>query len=147
MVFIKYNTPSSKNSKINTSKGSFMSKTVKKYLRAHGIQTFSSSKKTVTGFKTIPMTFPIEELKEELKSKTWPLMVGMHFVRGSKRKFDYNNATQIVADLLTAFDIIPDDDSDHFYAVPFIMNGTYYNYDKENPGVYIKLIPHNTPLV
>jgi len=68
MVFINGNVASSKNSKINTSKGSFMSKTVKKYLRSFGIQTFSSSRKSVTEYKTIPMTFPIEQLKEELKS-------------------------------------------------------------------------------
>ena len=68
MIFIPHNVASSKNSKINTSKGSFISKTTKKYLRSLGIQSFSSSKKEVKLYKTIPLSFPVKELKNELKN-------------------------------------------------------------------------------
>ena len=49
-LFIGTNVPSLKNSKIKTSRGIFSSKTVGKYLRGLGIQSFSSSKKIVKGY-------------------------------------------------------------------------------------------------
>lgn len=140
MIFIPGNTASSKNSKINTSKGSFMSKTAKKYLRSLGIQSFSSSRKEVKLYKTIPLSFPVEELKNELKDASLPMFIGMHFVRGTRHKADFGNLQQLIADLMTAFDIIEDDNMDYFYAVPMLIEGEWYSYNKENPGVYIKLV-------
>lgn len=143
MIFIEGNVPSSKNSKINTSRGSFMSKTVKKYLRYHGIQTFSSSKHTVKEYKTIPMTFPVSNIRDLLSGKGYPLALGLHFVRGSKHKFDFHNACQIVLDLMTAFELIPDDNMDFIVPFPFKLNDGdqfYYSYNKENPGVWLKVI-------
>lgn len=139
MFFIRYNVPSSKNSKINTSRGSFMSKTVKKYLRAHGIQSFSSRKKEVKYYKTIPMTFPVDELRELFSGIKTPMFVEMHFVRGTRHKADFGNLQQIIADLFVAFKIIEDDNMDYFFAVPLKMNNKWYSYDKENPGVYINI--------
>jgi Holliday junction resolvase RusA-like endonuclease len=139
-IFIPGNTPSSKNSKINTTRGSFMSKTVKKYLRSFGIQTFSSSKKTVTKYKTISYTFPEEELKCFLKDHKTPLVLGFHFVRGTKHKFDFGNICQIVLDLLTALDLIEDDNMDFLIPMPYKRDNKWYSYDKENPGVYIKIL-------
>ena len=46
-IFIPFNVPSLKNSKIKTTRGIFPSKTFKKYLQAIGIQHFSSSKKII----------------------------------------------------------------------------------------------------
>ena len=137
IVFIKGNVPSSKNSKIN---GKFFSKTVQKYLRSFAIQSFSSTKKQVIGYKTIPMTFPVEELKELFKDKSYPITIGFHFVRNSKHKWDFHNACQIILDLLTAFDIIEDDNMDCIIPQCLWMNDSHYTYDKENPGVYIKII-------
>lgn len=139
MIFIEGNVPSSKNSKINTSKGSFMSKTVKKYLRMYGIQTFSSRKKEYKGYKTIPMTFPVEELRDLFSGVVYPVVVKFHFVRGSKHKFDFVNVVQILADLFTVFDIIPDDNMDYFLPKVMFRNDEAYTYNKENPGVYINV--------
>lgn len=135
MIFIPYNVPSSKNSKV---KGKFFSKTVKNYLRKHGIQHFSSSRKVVERYKTIPMTFPIDEIKNLLDGLNYPLILGFHFVRDSRRKFDFHNSCQIISDLLTAFDVIKDDDMDHFLPMPMQINGKWYSIDKENSGVYIE---------
>ena len=63
LIFIPFNTPSLKNSKIKTSRGIFPSKTVKKYLSDLGIQKYSSSRKEVTGYKTKPNL--IEELRDK----------------------------------------------------------------------------------
>lgn len=136
-VFIKYNTPSSKNSKIN---GKFFSKTVQKYLRNHGIKSFSSRKKTVEKYTTIPMTFPVEELKELFKNKEYPIIIGFHFIRDSKRQWDFVNIVQIILDLFTAFDIIEDDSIDYIIPMPFKIENKWYSINKENPGVIIKIL-------
>jgi len=106
MVFINFNTPSLKNGKIATSRGVFSSKTVQKYLRKHGIQHYSCSKKTITTYKTIPMIFPVDELRKLFDRASYPIVIGMHFVRDSNRSFDFNNANSLIMDLFTAFDII-----------------------------------------
>lgn len=142
MLFIEHNVPSSKNSKINTSRGSFMSKTVKKYLRAHGIQSFSSRRKEVKPYKTIPMTFPVDELREMFSGTELPMFVGMHFIRGTRHKADFGNLQQILADLFVAFELIEDDNMDYFFAVPLNIEGKWYSYNKENPGVILKIIKY-----
>jgi len=142
LVFIPGNVPSLKNSKVKTSRGIFSSKTVKKYLTSLGIQRYSSSKKEVIGYKTRPNIFKEEimpELLKLLEDKKAPYEFGFHFVRKSKHKFDFNNANQIIADLLVAHGIIEDDNMDYFIPYAFKMNEQYYTIDKENPGVYIKL--------
>jgi len=139
-VFIPYNVPSSKNSKINTGNRSFNSKTTQKYLRAFGIQTYSSARKEVKGYKTIPMTFPVKELNKLFSTSSYPITIGLHFVRNSRHKWDLHNACQIILDLFTAFDIIPDDNMDYIIPQCFWMNGKHYTYDKVNPGVYVTII-------
>ena len=140
MVFIKHSVPSLKNSKIATSRGIFASKTVGKYLRKHGIQHYSASRKTVDFYKTIPMTFPVDELKRLFDGHEYPIIVGMHFVRDSKRSFDINNANQIIFDLLTAFDVILDDNADCVIPQVLWIDGKHYSIDKENAGVFISIL-------
>lgn len=141
LIFIPFNTPSLKNSKVKTSKGIFSSKTVKKYLSNLGIQTYSTSKKTVVGYVKRPNLF--EQLKPEfeklLQNQTPPFDVGLHFVRDSKRAFDFNNASQIIADLLVAHNIIEDDNMNYFLPYPLKINNQAYTIDKKNPGVYVKI--------
>lgn len=139
-VFIPYNVPSLKNSKVATSKGVFASKTVGKYLRKHGIAHYSSSRKEVKRYQTIPMTFPVKELKTLFADREYPIIVGLHFVRDSKRDFDFNNASQIIFDLLTAFDIIPDDSMTYVIPSCLWVDERHYTVDKDNPGVFIKLL-------
>lgn len=140
LIFIPGNVPSSKNSRINTKHGSFASKTVKAYLNNLGIQSYSSSKKLVKGYVNKPNL--IENLREDFLKQTsgkqLPLEIGFHFVRNSKRKFDFHNIVQVVLDLMTASDIIIDDSMDFTIPFPLKKNGLWYSYDKYNPGVYIK---------
>ena len=141
LIFIPFNTPSLKNSKIKTSRGIFPSKTVKNYLSDLGIQKYSASRKEVVGYKNKPNL--IEQLRDKfnkvLEGKEPPFEIGFHFVRKTKHKFDFNNANQIVADLLVAHDIISEDNMDIFIPYAFKMNEQFYTIDKENPGVYIKV--------
>ena len=153
MIFIKYNTPSLKNSKIKTSRGIFSSKTVKKYLNKLGIQSYSSSKKIVKGYVNRDNEF--ENLRNQFQiafqNKPFPVLICFHFVRDTKRNFDFGNATEIIFDLLTAHNIIPDDNIT--FTIPSVMsikgilpteenmhNTKWYSVDKFNSGVWIKII-------
>lgn len=141
-IFIPFNVPSLKNSKVKTSRGIFASKTVKKYLTLLGLQRYSSSKKEVVGYAKRPNLFaqikePFGDLVKDAKS---PFLLGFHFVRDSKRDFDFNNATQIIQDLLVAHDFIEDDCCRVMIPVPYMRNGSFYTINKENPGVYITII-------
>jgi len=142
-IFIPGNVPSLKNSKIKTARGIFPSKTVMKYLRSLGIQKYSVSKKEVIGFKTRDNLF--ENLRSSWFKLTGegrpdPIVVGIHFVRGTRHRFDFHNATQIIADLMVAHDFINDDDMDSFIPMPLKAKGKWYSYNKECPGVYISVL-------
>lgn len=135
MIFIKGNVPSLKNSKVKTSKGIFPSKTVVRYLKDLGVLHYSASRKEVKCYKTKPNLFA-----EQFKNQTKPnktVIIEFHFVRNSKHKFDFNNATQIILDLLTAHDLIEDDNMDWVIPFPMLLNEKWYSYDKENAGVYL----------
>jgi hypothetical protein len=41
---------------------------------------------------------------------------------------------------MTAHDIIEDDDTTVFFTFPLEIDGKYDSYNKDNPGVYIKVI-------
>jgi len=141
LIFIPHNVPSLKNSKVKTSRGIFASATVTKYLRLLGIQQYSSSKKVVKGYVTRPNEF--EKLRPQfeklMEGKKEPFDVGFHFVRDSKRDFDFNNATQIIQDLMVAHNIIEDDNMRYLLPYPLKINNKAYTVDKEKSGVYIKI--------
>lgn len=136
-IFIPGNVPSLKNSKIATSKGVFASKTVRKYLQALGVKSYSVRKRAVENYKTRPNLFSeaVEPMLMLLNSAIPPHLIGFHFVRGTKHKFDWINAVQIMADLLVVHRVIPEDDMTVFipYAFPN-PEGDYFSYDKKKPG-------------
>lgn len=145
--FIPGNVPSLKNSKVKTSRGIFPSKTVTKYIRGLGISSYSSSKKTVSELKRFSGKRFIDYFKEEelnkiknLREKNIPICLGFHFIRNNKKRFDFGNACQILCDLMTAYDIIEDDNMDCLIPFPIMVNDKWFSYDKENPGVLIKVI-------
>lgn len=142
LIFIPFNVPSLKNSKVKTSRGIFASKTVKKYLTLLGIQTYSPSKKIVKEYVKRPNMFKeiCEGIVKQQEGKNQPFLLGYHFVRDSKRDFDFNNATQIIQDLLVAHDFFEDDCMRVMIPVPMMINGSWYSVDKLSAGVYIKLL-------
>ena len=134
MIFIPFNTPSLKNSKVATKHGVFHSASVRKYLQKIGVRKYGS--KGVEDYKTRPNLFR-EAVGDYFNSVEFPAIVRFHFVRDSRRKFDFINAVQIVADLLVAHGCIADDDMDHFLPEPLWMDGKAYSIDKQKPGVWV----------
>ena len=154
MIWIPHNVPSLKNSKVKTKRGIFSSPTVNKYIRKLGIQSFSSSKKTVKGYVDKNKPNVIEELREEFlnmkKEKGDPIFIGYHQVRDSKRLFDFSNSVEILQDLFTAHDFIEDDNVKYVFPIPMTKDGKlptsrnirskeWYSIDNENPGVWVKI--------
>ena len=123
--FITYNVPSKKNSRINFVRNgkqiSLPSKNHAEYKKVTAMQynVFGIEfRKAITHFGLKP-----------------PFKVEFTFVRGSKHRFDYCNACQTCEDLFTENKWIEDDSAD--FLIPSFKP---YQYDKNNPGVYIKLL-------
>lgn len=75
----------------------------------------------------------LEQMKDEIIQEinnNYPSKIHFYYYRKDKRRFDYANMVQILADSFQKVGILPDDDAKHF--IP-IFDG--YEVDKENPGV------------
>ena len=144
MIFIPGNVPSLKNSKIATTIGKgknkrtilLPSKTVKNYLQKMGIKKYHKNR--VENYAIRPNVFRLS-VGDYFNNYPKPAIVGFHFVRDSKRKFDFHNAVQIIADLLVAHSCIEDDNMDYFIPVPMRIDGNWYSVDKEKPGCWLKI--------
>lgn len=124
MIFIKGNTPSSKNSKqfVTLKNGKTMllnSKTVQKYIKESKGDWLVNK----------------NEFLKMLKGKEKPYKIELYFIRDSRRKFDYINAAQIVFDLMQHYDYIDDDDSTNIIPV---FKG--FEVDKARAGVEIRVL-------
>lgn len=124
MIFIKGNTPSSKNSKqfVTLKNGKTMllnSKTVQKYIKeSKGDWILNKN-----------------NFKKMIKDKEKPYKIELFFIRDSRRRFDYINAAQIIFDLMQEYGYIEDDDSTN--VIP-VFKG--FEVDKARAGVEIRVL-------
>ena len=118
-LFIPGNVPSSKNGRRWTGKYFISSKTVMKY-----------RKDTAKYYKQFASSF-----KKELSKHTLPVIISFKFFRGTRHKFDYINPAQTVQDDMVKHEWLEDDNM--MYIIPRFES---YVYDKENPGVEIKIL-------
>lgn len=121
-IFIPYNTPSSKNSRMRTKSGLFI-----------------PSKSTLDWYKLTDWYF-VQNKKLFLTLLTYlpPYHIVFRFVRKSKHKFDYINPAQTVQDAMVKHGWIEDDNAD--IIIPYFKK---YSYDKNKAGVYISVINTN----
>tara|TARA_R100001480_G_scaffold110312_1_gene111581 strand:+ start:426 stop:794 length:369 start_codon:yes stop_codon:yes gene_type:complete len=118
-IFIPGNVPSSKNSKRWTGKYLINSKTVMNYIK--------NTKDVWLENKDCFLSM--------IENKEMPYTISFKFIRNSRRKFDYINPAQTVQDLMVKYDYIEDDNCDCM--VPCFEQ---YEYNKEQPGVIIKIL-------
>ncbi len=128
--FIRGNVPSKKNSKrivpIKTKEGKMRSILIPSELHE------AYKKETIMQYQI----FGIEFLRAvKFYGLEYPLRIEFTYVRGSKHRFDYTNATDTILDLFTHHKWIEDDSADHI-----IPSFQPYEYDKQNAGVKIKLL-------
>ena len=137
-----------------TKRGIFSSPTVTKYLRTLGIQHFNSRKQEVKGYVDPNRPNIFESYRKEwekmMVGKEYPIVIGYHQVRNSKRLFDFSNSVEVIQDLLTAHNFIPDDNVSYVFPVPMSVEGKlitsenvryekWYSVDKKGSGVHIKI--------
>jgi hypothetical protein len=146
-IFLPGNVPSLKNSRgIGMSGQSFNGAPVRKYLYNMNIRTFSSRKKEIKMVKKGLDNLFLQTIGDQKYER---LHLGLHFVREDRRRFDFCNMVQIIADLLTAHEIIPDDNMNHFLPYPLEIDGCYHSilpskkeFKNSNlrpkPGVWLK---------
>tara|TARA_R110001592_G_scaffold108024_2_gene302161 strand:+ start:8768 stop:9142 length:375 start_codon:yes stop_codon:yes gene_type:complete len=118
-IFIPGNVPSSKNSKQWTGKMLINSKATRAYIK-NSTEFYMKNRVAFQGM---------------LKGKEKPYLLSLQFIRGTKHKFDYINPTQTIHDVMVKFNWLKDDNCDEI--IPIFEK---YKYDKENPGVIIKII-------
>lgn len=124
MIFIRGNVPSSKNGQRWTGSRLIGSKATMRYLK--------ESKKQWIDNKAAFLKM--------IEGKDFPLTIGFHFIRGSKHKYDWINPCQTVQDLMTEYGWIEDDNTTIMLPVPYKIDEKFDSYDKDCPGVQIKLI-------
>lgn len=135
-IFIHLNTPSSKNSKTM----------VIKQRTPEEIRLGKKGKRLLLNSKTV-MKYKKDSKLDWLEQKapfrhlsrgvSLPLVIGVHFIRGTRHKYDWINMVQIVQDLMKEYGWIEDDNVENLIPIPFKMNGQYSTYNKERPGVWI----------
>lgn len=121
-IFIPFNTPSSKNSKQWTGKFLVSNKNTQKWKK--------DTKKYWEENKA--------DFLEQVKNLPKPYNIEFTFIRKSKHKFDYINPMQTIADEMVHYGWLDDDNADEIK--PFFGN---YKYDKNAPGVIIKVLNFN----
>jgi len=77
--------------------------------------------------------------KELVKNKKLPLKVGLHFVRGSRHRYDWVNPVQTIQDEMVKMEWIEDDDVINILPFPFKMKKSFTSYNKERAGFYLKV--------
>mgnify|MGYP003154210750 CR=1 FL=1 len=77
----------------------------------------------------------ILKLQYMIKEKEAPYKISFKFHRSTRRKFDYINPAQTVQDLMVKYNWIEDDNCN--YIIPYFEE---YEYNKEKPGVTIKVL-------
>lgn len=118
-IFIPRNVPSSKNSKRWTGKILINSKTVMTYIK-DSKDDWMKNKDTFLSM---------------IKGKEMPYTISFKFLRSTRRKFDYINPAQTAQDLMVKYGYIEDDNCDCI--IPCFEE---YEYNKDNPGVIIKVL-------
>lgn len=122
VIFIPGSVPSSKNSRRRTRSGTFIaSKAVYKYRKLS--KEYWERKR--------------QEFLDLIKDREPPYLVGFHFIKKTRHKFDWVNPLQTVQDLMVQYDWIEDDNIEVLVPFPFQIDGVYHGYDKSNAGVYI----------
>lgn len=117
--FIPYNVPSSKNSRVWTGKHFIASKSTQKW-RALTKPVWQKYK---------------DSFLNEVKDREFPLKIEMEFIRGTRHKFDYINPAQTIQDEMVHHGWLEDDNCTMI--IPYFKE---YRYDKENPGVIIRIL-------
>lgn len=128
-IFIPTHVPSSKNCKRIMRNRLINSKVAMQYYMAVDPVLFNLKLKSW-----------FNEKVKEFKQENDPILLGFHFIRKTKHKWDFINPLQTVQDSLVKRGWLEDDDVESVLPIPLLKNNRWYTVDKENSGVIIKFI-------
>jgi Holliday junction resolvase RusA-like endonuclease len=121
--FIAGNVASSKNSKRIVSRGSF-----KRLINSKLAMEYAS-------IAMPQLLAQKEKWLQVVENQPKPLYVGFYFIRKDRRKWDFHNIVQSIADLMVKAEWIADDNTEEF--IPVYVG---HKVDKEGAGVVINLV-------
>lgn len=81
-----------------------------------------------------------DKFLELIKNKEKPYKIGLHFVRGTRHKYDWVNPVQTVQDEMAKHGWIDDDNVLEMLPFPLKLEDEYSTYNKEEPGFFLKII-------
>lgn len=77
---------------------------------------------------------------EMIDGKMLPVVVEFTFARKTKGRFDFNNMTELVQDMMVNCGWLPDDDIRHILPIPPLPPKEPFLLSKDDPGVYIRVL-------
>jgi len=128
-IFLSGNVPSSKNSK-------------RIFIKSNGTPFITESALCEKYRKHIKAQMMTNKMKFLclIKDKKLPLIVQLYFIRSTKQQFDFNNISQILADLMQEYGWINNDNLDNLIVIPPLPPLKQYEVNKAQAGVVIKII-------
>lgn len=124
IFFVGPHVPSSKNSRVKTSRGIF------------------PSASTTRWRKESKHWWELQR-DEFLKQSSEPVIVGVHFIRKTRHKYDWCNPLQTIQDEMVSMGWLVDDNVTKFIPFPMRLNGEFSTLDAENSGVLLKIIKND----
>ena len=123
-IYIPGNVASAKNSKQKTAHGIINSKAALRY-KSNLYPVYVAKRK---------------EFTQMIQGMDAPYLIGFHFIRETRGRFDFNNMTQMVQDMMVYANWIPDDNVRIMVPFPLQVNGRFCSLSKEMAGVIISLV-------
>lgn len=123
-IFIPFNVPSSKNNRVWTGKYFIESTRVRKYRKS--IQEYFINNK--------------EQFIQAINGKEKPYLIGFHFIRDNKHKWDWINMLQVIQDEMVCNGWIDDDNTNEMVPIPYLKDGKYFSISKDKPGIIITVL-------
>lgn len=124
-IYIPGNVPSAKNSKQRTKTGIISSKASLRY--KHDISPIYVAKR--------------REFQTTLSNLDPPYNIGFHFIRSTRGRFDFNNMTQMVQDMMVQANWLDDDNVHIMLPFPLMVNNKFVSLSAEMSGVIICALP------
>lgn len=121
-IFIPGNVPSSKNSRMKTKSGAII-KNPRCFLYEKGVKKILIDNRDL--------------FKDSIRDKNKPIFIGLHFIRNSRRRADFHNLVQLIADLLVKYNWIEDDNMNEVFFIPFRIDGKWHSINVKEGGVII----------
>lgn len=141
-IFIPGTVYSSKNSKAIYHKKPKPGSKTKWFYYGKPVVPYITDSVPVKRYKNEKAAYYLEaksRFKQMCEGITRPIFIELIFVMPDTRIWDFNNISQLVQDMMVANGWIPGDDVRNIFTIPPLKGTPQYYYNKESPGVFIRV--------